>query len=106
MNREDIESSILSSFIFSQHFTTDEKRQFVLNVDVFSTPLKKRIAQKINESEPFEYDFLSHKIEESISGTKFEEEFIVILSQSPMPLSTVKLYHDDLVKIDSIKNLL
>lgn len=106
MERTNIERSILSSFFFSSYYCKEDKRPYLLDPSIFKDPLRKRCAEKINESEPYEWSFLSHKIEESLISDNHKIEWVEILGCFPMSLCTAKLHHDDLVQKDRMEEIL
>jgi len=99
--RVNIENAILSTFLYANDTTPNLGWIFKLETSIFTSPFRKRIAQKINEVEDGAYGFLAYEIEESVTGTNFQTDFMDILTQTP--LSIVKKYHDKLVKEDMME---
>ena len=101
-----IENAILSSFFFEQYYNKDHKRELILDLNIFTSELRKRVSHKLNESEPYEYSFVSYEMQEKIKGTKFEQEFLNILGAEVMSINTARLYHDKLVQDRKIEAIL
>lgn len=107
-NRVDIEHMILSTFLFLNDLALDgEIKEYLFKLDsiVFTSPFRKRIAEKINNVEDEAYSFLSYQIEESVTGTSYEMEWISILAKNSLHLSIVKKYHDDIVEKTKLEEL-
>lgn len=96
----DIQHSILSSFLFANDLFNDTKDAFIMDTEVFTTPLTKRLAEVLNDETNTDkmYGFQSISIEDDIKGTQFEHEWLQILSQTPMPLSVASRLYAKLVK--------
>lgn len=92
-----IEQSILSSLVFASEQKTEFDEVFGLNLNAFENKLNKRIAEKFNSNENNDYFLEMLNIELSVKGTIYETEFIEIMSQTPLPLSVAKKYHDALI---------
>lgn len=94
------QNAILSSFLFANNIGENIEDAFILDETVFNTPLTNRIAHKINEETLNDkmYGFQLVSIEDDLKGTKFETEFIDILSQLPLPLTVAQRLHDKLIK--------
>ncbi len=101
--KQNIENAILSTFLFANEMSNDLSWIFKLDTSIFSNPFRKRVAEKINAVEDDAYGFLSYELEESVSGTQFEQDFIDILAQTP--LSNTKKYHDKLVEDIRLESL-
>ena len=90
---ENLENCVLGSFLFFDHQKDNEETDiFELDPAMFTTPLKRRIAEKINEESKTDkfYQQLGVVLEEQIKGTKHEHEMIQILGASPMYLKEAK----------------
>ena len=94
--KQNTENAILSTFLFANEMSNDLSWIFKLDTSIFSSPFRKRVAEKMNAVDDEAYGFTSYEIEESVSGTQFEQDFIEILAQTP--LSNAKKYHDKMVE--------
>jgi len=94
MDVVDIERAILSTFLFANDLDDDLSKVYELDISFFTSPFRKRVAEKINEVQDGAYGFLSYKIEESIEGTQFEMEWLNILAQNSLGLGYSKRYYD------------
>ena len=94
MNRN-IQCALLSSFLWSDDMGIDKKDAFRVDVSVFDNDFK-QIAEKINDTtetnERF-YSLLNLQIENAAPSQHFE-----IATQTPLPFSLAKKYHEQLVK--------
>ena len=106
MGLDSIERSILSSFLFANDLGDDLRDVYPLDLRAFTSPMRKRIAERINEVTDGSYGYLSYKIEESIKGTAHEMEWIEILAQTPLTLRMSKRYHDDILRKSIVKGKL
>lgn len=99
-NTPDRENAILASFLYADDMGTDKKEAFTLDSNIFTSEYRRATANKINDetSKDKMYGYLSITIEEHTKGTTFEQDWIDILAQTPMPFSVVKRIHDDLQK--------
>ncbi len=100
VNHIDIQHSILSSFLFANDLLENTDKAFIMDTEVFTTPLTKRIAEVINDETKSDkmYGFQSISIEDDIKGTQHEHEWLQIISQTPMSLSVASRLHEKLVK--------
>jgi len=105
MIRADVENAILSTFLSANDVGDDLENIYKLNVNIFTTPFRKKVAIKINEVEDDAYGFLSYKIEESCEGTVFAHEYNEMNGQLSLGLLFSKKYHDDLIKEDEVNEL-
>jgi len=99
---ENLERCVLSSFLFVGTCHDNEiKDAFKLDPVLFSTPFRRRLAERINEETEGEraYQVLCADVECAVAGTRHEQEMIDILSASPMPLSSAKRLHDELARL-------
>lgn len=94
----DIENAILCTFLLSNDMGEDLTNVYKLNTSIFTSPYRKRIAERINETEDHAYGYLSFLIENDTQGTIYEQDFINILSQTPLGLGFSKKYHDKLIE--------
>ncbi len=90
-----IENAILSTFLFANETTDNLDWTFKMDSNVFSSPFRQRVAEKINNVSDGAYGFLSYELEESVVGTQYEQDFIDILAQTP--LSNADKYYNKLV---------
>jgi hypothetical protein len=98
MRREDIENAILITFLDANDLFDDLSNIYELDTNIFTSPFRKRVAEKINAVDDDAYGFLRDMdIEENSAGTKFEQDFIEMSSQNPLTLCISKKYHDRLV---------
>ena len=99
-NIEALQNMVLSSFLFA---TSDLDEAFILDTGVFNTPFQKRVAEVINEETNGLkcYGYQMEMIELASMGTKFELEYLDIISAMPMPFSATKRYYDKLVELKS-----
>ena len=104
--RTNIENAILSAFLFTPFPKEEENDVYELNTSIFKTEFRKKVAIRINDTDPYAYGFLSYQIEESCAGTKYEQDFLDICEQTPMLIKQSKLYHDKLVADDRMEELL
>ena len=99
MDLINIERAILSTFLLSNDLGDDLKNIYKLDLRAFSTPLMKRIADKVNSEAEGNYGYLCYIIEESIKGSAYEEEFLFIIGQGSLTLKYSKRYYDHLLKL-------
>ncbi len=94
----DRENAVLASFLFADDMGTDTKDAFFLSEDAFTSAFRRRVAIRINATTAVDkaYALLSYDMQESIEGTTYEQEWINILAQTPMPFSLVERYHKDI----------
>jgi len=106
MTNADRENAVLSSFLYSDDMGTDKTNTFLLSADAFTSDFRKRVATKINATTTIDkaYSLLSYDLENSIEGTHYEQEWINILAQTPLPFTLAKRYHDDIRKDFSKKD--
>jgi hypothetical protein len=95
---EDIENMVLASFLYANDVGEDIKNAFLLNADHFTSSYRRATAAKINDETNGDrfYGFLSHILQEETGDTSFEQDFIDILNQTPMPFSAIKRYVEQL----------
>ena len=101
MKKEDRENAVLASFLYANDVGENTDNAFLLCEECFTSPFRKRIAKRINAetSENRFYAVLSYDIEGSIAGTVYEDQWLNLLSQTPMPFSLAKRYHNDIKRI-------
>lgn len=106
MTNEDIENSVLCSFLLANEMGEDTEKAFLLSEDAFTSSFRKRIATKINATTSTDkaYALLSYDLENSVTGTIYEQDWVNIIGsrtitgQTPLPLTLAKRYHDDIRK--------
>ena len=100
MTAEDRENAILASFLYADDMGEDTSKSFLLSEYAFTSLFRKRVAVKINATTTIDkaYTLLSYDIENSVEGTTYEQQWINILAQTPLPLTLAKRYHDDVRK--------
>lgn len=98
--RTDIENGILSTFLFANELEPNLDFVFELDTSIFTSPFRKRVAEKINAVDDGAYGFLQVQIEESVDGTEFHQDYCDMIAQNSLTL--VKKYHDDLVEINRL----
>ncbi len=98
MTKEDRENAVLASFLYADDMGEDTSKAFLLSEDAFTNSFRKRVATKINATTSTDktYSVLSYDIEYSIENTIYEQQWIDILAQTPLPLTLAKRYHDDI----------
>ena len=106
MNTADRENAVLASFLYADDMGEDTSKSFLLSEDAFTTQFRRRVATKINATTTIDkaYSVLSYDIENTIEGTIFEDAWLDILAQTPLPLSLAKRYHDDIRKLYNQKD--
>lgn len=104
--RANIENAILSTFLDINELNENLEYVYKLDISIFSTPLRKRVAEKINSVDDNSYGFLSYTLEESIKGTTHESDWLDIISQNSLGLRLSKKYHGQLVSDDSVSDLI
>jgi len=104
--RTNIENAILSTFLFANDLGEDLNEVYPLDTSIFTSPFRKRVAEKINAVKDDAYGFESYQIEESVKETQFQQDFIDILAQNSLGLGFSKKYHDKLVADDRVGDLI
>ena len=99
MQQADRENAVLASFLYADDMGTDKTDTFILAVDAFTTDFRRRVANKINTTTTVNkhYSLLSYELEYAIESTQYEQEWLNILAQTPLPFSLAKKYHNDIV---------
>lgn len=97
MRREDIENAILSTFLGINDVGENLDDVYPLNLSVFTSPFRKRVADKINNVKDGAYGFLSYLIDEACEGTLSEHDNLEMNSQNYLGLKYSKKYHDKLI---------
>ena len=97
-NTIDRENSLLSSFLWADDIGSNKDNAFKLNSNIFTSEFRRAVANKINDETDNEkmYGFLSVTLGDHTSGTKFEQDWIDIIAQTPLILCQAKRMHDDL----------
>ena len=97
-NTIDRENCILASFLYSNDMGMNTEDAFMLDSRIFTSSYRRATADKINEESDGDkyYGYLSVTLRELTSGTSFEQDFIDIESQTPMPFSVAKRMHEKL----------
>ena len=96
----DIEQSILATFLFANDMGDDLSKTFILDKDMFTTSLTKRLVEVINDETVSDkmYGFQCASIDDDIKGTQFEHEWLQILSQTSISLLVAQRLYAKLVK--------
>lgn len=99
------ENSILASFLYANDVGTDTSEAFVLDQSAFTSSFRRATANKINDETNGDkmYGFLSVTLQDHTAGTSYEQDWIDIIAQTPMPLSVVKRMHEGLLQEHSDK---
>ncbi len=97
-NTIDRENAVLASFLYADDMGTDKTQAFELDSNIFTSSYRRATANKINDETngDKQYGYLSVTLGDLTEGTEFEQEWINILAQTPMPFSVVKRMHNDL----------
>ena len=106
MVTDNLERCVLSSFLFANTLCDKEERfAYTLDPNMFTTPFRRRVAEKINEETEGEqaYQVLSVVLEEKVAGTKHELEMIEILGATPLDIKSSKRVYDEIVQIRKIE---
>ena len=98
MRHSDIEDAVLATFLFANDFGLNMDDVFVLDVTVFNTKYKQRVAEQINSVQDGFYGYLMTQIEAKTAGTVYEQELINIMAQTPLTFLQAKKYYVDMVK--------
>ena len=104
--KHNIENAILSAFLFANDTGEDLSHVFKLDISVFSTKYRQRVAEQINNVTDGFYGYLMTIIEEKSMGTSFEQEYIDVISQNSMTLDMAKKYYDKLVEDKRMEELI
>jgi hypothetical protein len=98
--KADRENAVLSSFLYSNDMGEDTSKAFLLSEDAFTSAFRRRVATRINATTATDkaYSFLSYEIENTIGGTIYENAWLDILAQTPLPFSLARRYHNDIRK--------
>ncbi len=105
MRREDIENAILATFLSINDLEDNIEEVYKINLNIFSSPFREKVADKINSVDDEAYGFLSYEIEDGCKGTSYEYEYQEINGQLSLGLKFSKLYHDKLIKDDEVNEL-
>ena len=97
MRREDIENAILSTFLGINEVNENLEDVYKLDLSVFTSPFRKRVAEKINNIQDDAYGFLSYEIEEACEGTVSAFDYSEMNGQNYLGLKYSKKYHDKLI---------
>ncbi len=100
MNVADKENAVLASFLYANDMGEDTSSTFLLSEDAFTSDFRRRVAIKINATTTVDktYSLLSYEIENAVEDTIYEQNWLDILSQTPLPLTLALKYHDDIRK--------
>ena len=98
MNTIDREHSILATFLYADDTGINKDNTFKLDQNVFTSEFRRAVANKINDETETDkmYGFLSVTLEEHTKNSKFEQDWIDIISQSPMTFNSSKRIHEAL----------
>ena len=107
MTQADIENAVLASFLYADDMGEDTSKSFILSEDAFTSDFRRRVAIRINATTTIDkaYSVLSYDIEYKIGGTIYEQPWIDILAQTPLPFSLANRYHDDIKKAYDMQRL-
>ena len=102
----DRENAVLASFLYSDDMGTDKTQAFELDSNIFTSSYRRATANKINDetSGDKQYGYLLVTLGDLTEGTEFEQEYINIMAQTPMPFSVIERMSDDL-KVEYKKRL-
>ena len=102
-NAMSIERAILSTYVYLDFFSdlNNPPIMIKLDEDLFSISLHKRIATKINKaiSDNESISATCFEIQDKLGGTRYESEWLEILSSNSLPISTIPSYLKILTKI-------
>ena len=100
MQKADRENAVLASFLYADDLGIEKTDTFPLAEDAFTTDFRRRVATKINAATTTDkyYSLLSYEIESAVTNTIYEDHFINILAQTPLPFSLAARYHSDIVR--------
>lgn len=105
MTRADIENAILITFLDINDLGENIEDAYKLNISIFTSKFRKRIAERINEVKDGAYGFLSWQIEESCIDTLLEYDYTEMSKQNSLGLLFSKKYHDKLISDDRMEDL-
>lgn len=90
-----IEISILATCLYQEDFW---KEPFKLDESVFTHPFNKRLAGTINRhiDENRSVGVLMYTLQDKVEGTKYESNFLDVISANVLALSTMKKYVEEL----------
>ena len=99
-----IETAILNTMLECEYFHNE--KPFKLDSQVFTYPYNKRVAERINETIDKEdsLSLLSFLIQDKSANTKHEQDFLEILTQTPLVISVARKYHDYL-KMEYVRKM-
>jgi len=99
MTNIDRENAVLASFLYADDMGTDKKQSFELDSRIFTSSYRRATANKINDETNNDkmYGYLSVTLQDLTANTMYEQEWINILAQTPLPFSMAKRIHNDLI---------
>ena len=109
-----IEEAILNAFLSIDIGTCDSSKEnyenvFELDVQIFDTKLKRRIAERINEETAGEkaYPVLDVELSEKMATASklLQDEYLTIISTTPMPIKRAKILYDRYKKQKEMEKL-
>jgi len=97
--RKNIEATILASFLDADYFEGENKKLFELDEEVFSNEAFKYLARNINKhvKANMPLSLLYEKLEEMMSGTAYEIDYLFVIGRMHMNIDIVRKYYDDLI---------
>ncbi len=89
---------MLATFLYADDIGLNKDDTFRLNANVFTSEFRRAVANKINDETDTDkmYGFLSVTLEDHTRNTKFEQEWIDIIAQTPMTFVPSKRMHENL----------
>ena len=92
------ENAVLATFLYADDMGYNKNDAFKLDSNVFTNSYRRAVANKINDETDSDkmYGFLSVTLEEQTANTKFEQDWIDIISQSPLTFNVAKRYYERL----------
>ena len=92
------ENALLATFLYADDFGIDKTDAFILDSNIFTSSYRRALANKINDETKGDkfYGYLLTTVGDLTVGTKFGQEYMDILDQTPLCFSVAKRYYDDL----------
>ncbi len=103
--RTNIENSILSTFLFANDMGENLDNVFKLDISIFKSKYRQRVAEQINNVTDGFYDTLRIEMAEKSKTTKYEQEFIDLIAQIPITLPVAHRYYKKIVDDDRLESL-
>lgn len=105
-HRVNIENAILTTFLDANDLFDDISKVYKLDVDIFTSSFRRRVAESINSVDDGNYGYLGFEIENKVIGTNFFNDYLEMTAQTSLGLGFSKKYHDALVKEMEIEGIL